>query len=394
MSECYVAANMRTSFTDLPESGSLSSNLSTGGLSSAAQSNLSSSSDFHSHQQQQQHLKQEQQQQQQQFTSSTSSSSSSSQMQNLNHRPLSASEAASTHHDLIHSPHHSLNRTIEDHHLGGASGSINNINQHQQLQSVHSQTNHFGARNSHNHNHSYSIPNSIPHHRLSQPTRTQIPIHCYIEQLDACADLPGYNPTITDNELFSTSNKSLPNQQNHSNPYQQSHLHQSKLALESVTNQCNGILGNSSTRNETSSANIDLANDSLNVNDSDNNNEDIDSCSNNNSTINTNSGSLFHDSEVDNNPGGNDIDVNLDHLTSDSPNSTHNQLHSHQDSNNISASFNHIAPSSPAYDGHHFQACRETYAIVTSNVLYIDLLRTVLLQLGYSAMDLINAKGR
>lgn len=49
---------------------------------------------------------------------------------------------------------------------------------------------------------------------------------------------------------------------------------------------------------------------------------------------------------------------------------------------------------SSSIDSHHFQSCRETYAIVTSNVLYIDLVRTVLLQLGYSAMDLINAKGK
>lgn len=37
-------------------------------------------------------------------------------------------------------------------------------------------------------------------------------------------------------------------------------------------------------------------------------------------------------------------------------------------------------------------AFRETYAIVSSNVLFIDLVRTVLLQLGYSIEDLVNAK--
>lgn len=384
MSECYVAANMRTSFTDLAETGSLSSNMSTsqsiGGQSSAQ--SLSSSNDFHKSSNDYLHK--------QQF-------SSSSQLQNLNHRPINP--PVSNHHNLIHSTsHHNLNQTTSNHNFNMINNNNSN-NSSNQLQSSHSQLANqqigvqYNTHNNHHHNHSYSATNSIPHHRLSQPTRTQIPIHCYIEQLDACADLPGYNPSITDNELFSTSDKPLPtqnNQQNHSNHYAQTHLHQSKLALESVTN-CNGLSGNSLTRNESGTNSTNLARHD-NVDDSDNNNDDIDNC-NNTTTITTSSSSLFHDSEVNNNAGDDDLDTNLDHLNSDSPSSVHHQLPSHQDSISISESFNHqAAPSS--YDSHHFQSCRETYAIVTSNVLYIDLLRTVLLQLGYSAMDLINAKGK
>lgn len=396
MSECYVAANMRTSFTDLAgETNSHSSNSqsTTGGGGGGGQSSAQSMSNeyHHHHQQQQQHQKLGQQQ-----------FSSSLQLQNLSHRSINAS-TSNHHNNLLHTPHHGTggpNQTTiaSNHHLGNSSN-INNNQLQQRSNHFQPTSNQVGVQNinnhhhhHNNHNHSYSATNSIPHHRLSQPTRTQIPIHCLIEQLDACADLPRYHPTITDNELFSTSDKPLPNhnQHNHSNQQlgQSSHLHQSKLALESVTN-CNGISSEGSTRNE-SGIDTSLAND--NVNDSDNNNDDIDNC-NTSANITTSSNSLFHDNVVNNNAGDDDLDTNLDHLNPESPNSIHHQLPPLQDSCGISESFNNQAATS-SYDSHHFQACRETYAIVTSNVLYIDLLRTVLLQLGYSAMDLINAKGK
>jgi len=142
------------------------------------------------------------------------------------------------------------------------------------------------------------------------------------------------------------------------------HLHQSKLALESVTN-------------GTSLASI------------------------------TNSSSIFNENDTNNNDN-NDLDAtdaSLDHLNPTSPLSINqsnlhssvslDNIHSHSLCGNNGSNIDNsrLASSSSSYDSQHFQSCRETYAIVTSNVLYIDLVRTVLLQLGYSAMDLINAKG-
>lgn len=188
--------------------------------------------------------------------------------------------------------------------------------------------------------------------------------------------LSSYQTSLNDNELFNTKNPTSTtssqstNNNNNNNVTHTHQLHQSKLALESVTNSTG-----TTTNPPTSLSHI--------------------------------SGSLFND----NNPSDqveNDFDsadTNLDNLnSSDSPSSIINPSHDEKSS----ATNNNLQRSSTSFCGHpmghrrsasflensnNFHTCKETYVIVTSNVLYIDLVRTVVLQLGYSAMDLINAKG-
>lgn len=357
MSEYFVAANTRTSFTDLAESGSLNSLASVGGVGHSTTASInnssSSSSTSSNHQQNQQHQ----------------SSNLNQQFSNNN------TSIGTTNPNTVHKTNVGNNNHLQQqqHHVS------NNIHSPLHQNSYQNNPNHYPTNcNASNNNGTQSSSC-----RMSQPIRTQIPIHCYIEQLDACADMSDYNSPLNDSDLFNTSNsnlniidpasninnKSLIQQNNHH------HLHQSKLALESVTN-CTNLNG---------------ANSSL-------------------SALANSTSSLFNENETNNNDNNDldNIDNPLDQLTSESPLSIHqhsaisptnssilgnsiNQTNSICGTNNI-IDRHHQASSS--YDNHHFQSCRETYAIVTSNVLYIDLLRTVLLQLGYSAMDLINAKGK
>lgn len=346
MSEYFVAANTRTSFTDMAESSSVAN----------INSSLNSSASNHHHH------------------------------HNLNQQFSTSAQI----HNSISNNNNKQNFGTNAHHLGPSQSQLqqHGNNSNNTLSSMHSPTsnqNNFHHSHSYGLNHSNMSTNLQSQARLSQPVRTQIPIHCYIEQLDACADMPGYNsPLLNDSELFNTTNststlnKSIQlsnntNSNHHNQHSHQQHLHQSKLALESVTN-CNGSTANLSS----------LAN----------------------------SSSLFNENETNNNDN-NELDNidSLDHLSSNSPLSVLNQqsnivppsssnnnpsLNSNTaQTNSICSSSNHRPQqASSSYDSHHFQSCRETYAIVTSNVLYIDLVRTVLLQLGYSAMDLINAKGK
>lgn len=204
-----------------------------------------------------------------------------------------------------------------------------------------------------------SCKNHAKQSRIIQPTRSQIPIHCLIEQLDACADFPAYQPTLNDSELFHTTGDSHPVVQQNEHNVSVTHLHQSKLALESITN-CNDL--RRPTANSTSNTNIAAA-------------------------ASENQNNLSNKNETD------ILDTDLDHFASDSPISSQTSTIQPNERAHIN-NMNHSQQASPSTSSaRNFQACRETYAIVTSNVLYIDLLRTVLMQLGYSSMDLINAKG-
>lgn len=368
--------------------------------------------------------------------------------------------------------HHMLNNSSSNY---SSNNSANNNLHHQ---------NHHNMSQQHNHNHSNNHSNSLqqdssiyhpfstssaslssseldPPMRYNQPMRTQIPIHCFIEQLDACAELPTtcYNPSVNDNDLFRTtinstnssdlfsaSNKqrnsqiSRPfqtnNNANNANPSHLPHLHQSKLALESVTN-CNGntptsLVSIAAAQNHSTSNSLNnLTNMSLyehSLNNRSTNNDHTRNGSNNNSNNNNNASGASNNNACNNNNNNNDsnndlelesIDANLDHLDQ-SPLSTpcpmppndvlpSSSLRQSMNMSNLVASNAIISDGFSCNDQrqstslstyndnnipHQFRSCRETYAIVTSNVLYIDLVRTVLLQLGYSAMDLINAKGK
>lgn len=208
---------------------------------------------------------------------------------------------------------------------------------------------------------------------ISQPTRAQIPVHCYIEQLDACAEMPTYQPTLTDNDLFKTANPSDSTKASTSNQdlnilktgsinNQSSHMLQSKLALESITS-CNR-----------SNLNLSRLNDS----------------------------SLF-DNDMDPTKDIGCVE-NLDQLGSDSPLSIHPPANeSHISGNNgyhqpsdLCGDAPDVPSMVPCYsnDNQSLQSTRETYVIISSNVLFIDLVRTVMQQLGYTPMEQLNAKGK
>lgn len=220
--------------------------------------------------------------------------------------------------------------------------------------------------------------------RLSQPIRTQIPIHCYIEQLE---DLPGYCSTINDSELFSTTNptrsghqgtRTSANLSQHGST--QPYLHQSKLALESVTN------GTTLSLTAPSSSSSVNANDFFSENDTANNdNNDLDQLDN----LNPNSPLSIQQLSNEQQSGQQQQQTSTNSsITHSSKGTSNSQASSNPNANRT------IPATSSTLDNPHLQSCRETYAIVTSNVLYQDLVRTVLLQLGYSDIDLINAKGK
>lgn len=361
-----MAANTRTFFTDLAESGSLSS----------VAGNSTSNSMHH-----QTNISQ-------QFAPTTSPPNHLLKtLANHSHNQHNHHHQQNQHQQQMSHQHHQQQQQLSsnnNHMNNNINNSNNNVNTNSSnsASSLHS---HCNQTLYHNHAYSPSINNngtsisssssSLQSTRLSQPMRTQIPIHCYIEQLDACADVPGYGPPLNDTDLFNTSNCAnsngthklaqkqqeqqdtqlghLSTNHHHNN---QPHVHQSKLALESVT-KCNGL-----------------------------------------PCISSNSNNIFNENENTDNDN-NDLDSNIDHISSSSPITiNHSTTAQHQTAiantiQPIGTSRNSLGRQSSC-PNHHFQACRETYAIVTSNVLYIDLLRTVLLQLGYSAMDLINAKGK
>lgn len=347
ISECYLANNTRTNFTDLVHNFAPMSDTST---SQSHQNGL---------------MKNDQQSLNGCSLNNNKGMNFSSQ---LNH--LTSTLHSSDHSDRgdnTDSLHSSIQESINH------NNNISNSHLHNSL-------------NNHQH-HSFSINHSQQHaqnfdlsSRSSQPVRSQIPIHCYIEQFDACSELSGYS----ENDLFQTVNIK-PNQStlhnpgnhnpNHHNHHKlhQTHQHQSKLALESVT------------RSTTLSSSI------------------IDS-------VNPFSEQVNHGDEPD------PLDNNLDHLDDDSPLSSAHLSHIDQgtsqlnsfsmpslDSNHLQAQGHNSLSGIPLASSssmssidqnRQFQTCRETYAIINSDVLYIDLVRTVLVQLGYSAMDLINARGK
>lgn len=208
--------------------------------------------------------------------------------------------------------------------------------------------------------------------RIVQTSRTQIPIHCFIEQLDACTDMFSYQSTLTDNDLFktanpsdqvraSTSNQDLNILNSSNNCNNLAHLHQSKLALESVTNP-----------NRSSSSLPQL-----------------------------NESDLFDDNEPTDALDCND--TNLNHLTSGSSLSLHppiklesqsSSTNGFQPSTNLCNEVSNGQPPASCCnnDNQNFQSLKETYVIVSSSALYIDLTRIVMQQLGYSPLDQINAK--
>lgn len=342
MSEYFVAANTRTSFTDLAESTSTNP---LGAISTSSPSNMNSST-MHTNQ-------------------SDQSFAAINNLPGAIQKPLNGPQSQLAIHQ-IQNQHPNGNHQ----NLHAESSNNSNINP---TPMNHSSASSCNQNHYHYHNHDHPSSASMHTPRLSQPTRTQIPIHCYIEQLDACADVPGYQSPLTDNDLFITADPTKPtHQQNQtSNNHHQPHLHQSKLALESVTNGSIASLSSLAKHSNSLFSN----NDPTNPNDS---------------------------NDLDN------VDANLDHLDSDSPLSIHPPQTNSTSTNNASSSNNLQQTSSSIYSepldnrhnspyyesNHQFSSCKETYVIVTSNVLYIDLVRTVLLQLGYSAMDLINAKGK
>lgn len=351
VSEYFIAANTRTSFTDLAESCSPSStpNSSGGPLSQSGG---------------------------QQFANIAPPSPSLLQKTPSNHH--SNLKNQHVHQQPSHNNPHQDSRQQQDHHHNqyNYNPPLNNMSTIHSSQ-AYNQNHYHGNLNYSNSGGSSSTGSMQSSTRLNQPTRTQIPIHCLIEQLDACADIPGYSSPLDDTELFNTSNsihlstnnnKSTPSNAHHTQPYPL----QSKLALESVTN-CDDLSfanyngnGNSSLTSMNNKIQTEL-----------------------NST--NNDGNLDRSLDLD----GSDLeglDTNLDHLGSTSPLSINLQP---RGTNSIGGNdpFNN-RQLSPLYTHQNYPSCRETYAIITSNVLFIDLVRTVLLQLGYSAMDLINAKGK
>jgi hypothetical protein len=227
---------------------------------------------------------------------------------------------------------------------------------------------------------------------LSQPIRTQIPIFCQIEQFDTCPSV-NYQPTLNDNDLFRTTDYkdsfkrpvSNTNPSNSTTSQGQPHLHQSKLALESVTN-CNGSpsgLSGPMGSAPTNSADIDIK------------------------------------PNLDDLEG---LNVNFDHLGSTSPLSLHQepqlsplrkqqqpqpqqiqqpqpQQHqqqldlekNHKDLQQISILSNSIGNNQDSFN-QHLSSCKETYVLVPASTLWLDLVRTVLTQLGYSGLEIVNSK--
>lgn len=366
MSEYFVAANTRTSFTDLASESSATLNANSTLCGPNATTNNNNSNLHHQQHNNNQHSNNSNSSLEQQFAISALASknplgaplNANPTNQNQTH-PLANSDHTHSHqlqynqHNNFHHqqpPNQSsqtpmgtsqqlMHSTVPQHHNFHAHGSITNNNTMQSTPSTATSTT-----------------------RIPQPIRTQIPIHCYIEQLDACAEIAGYSSPLSDAELFSTTTTKANNSTIQSSN-SQAHLHQSKLALESVTN---------STNNSNFSS---LANTNNLFNETNDNIDDND------------------DNETD---AIEESSSNLNHLSSNSPSSLHPNNAPTTSNNNINTSNNgfKLKQKLTGENNHNFQACRETYAIVTSNVLYIDLLRTVLLQLGYSAMDLINAKGK
>lgn len=247
--------------------------------------------------------------------------SNNSQPQQMNHNYMTENNNNSNNTNM-NNPDNSNNNT----NIGNANSTLGNNSNNNS--NGNSNKNDSSNGNSNN-------PSNQQHTRLTQPTRTQIPIHCFIEQLDACADMPGYSPSLTDTDLFNTVDtnqytKTSPNSSNNPTHINQPHLHQSKLALESVTN-CT-TFGHS-----TSSFNQQLL-----------------ASTSNNGNANHTSGQSNHNQQSNSNKPSSNLNNNLQQLP----------------------------------------RCRDKIAIVTSNVLFIDLVRAVLPQLGYTAMDLINAKGK
>lgn len=210
--------------------------------------------------------------------------------------------------------------------------------------------------------------------RLSQPTRTQIPIHCIIEQFDNYANLTSYQPTLNDNDLFRTedptdlsdiqlitqhhADNNTHNHTNTSNTGSLPHLNQSKLALESITNGSPTSI-----------------------------------------SIPTSNASLFHTST---NPTESNIfDTNLDQLGPESPLSMQPDQHpsptfssAELQPTSILNSPTNLRQDSYLDNNQQLSSSKETYVIVESNVLYVDILPVALKQLGYSSLDIISAKGK
>lgn len=208
--------------------------------------------------------------------------------------------------------------------------------------------------------------------RIPQPARAQIPIHCIIEQFDNYANLTSYQPTLNDNDLFRTEdptdlshmlNQNRNDNEAHNNPNTSNtsslpHLNQSKLALESITNG-----SPSSMPTPTSNANLF------------------------NTPTNPTNSSIF--------------DSNLDHMSPESPLSMQPDQHSSPtfsraelQPSSILNSPTDIRQDSYLDNNQQLTSSKETYVIVASNVLYIDILPVVLKQLGYSSLEIISAKGK
>ena len=212
---------------------------------------------------------------------------------------------------------------------------------------------------------------------LSQPLRTQIPVFCQIEQFDACPTV-NYQPILNDNDLFrTTDNKdsfkrpaSNSNQGNSIMTQGQPHLHQSKLALESVTN-CNGSpssLSGPMGIPPTNSADNDIKP----------NLEDLEGLD------------VFD-------PIGSISPLSLNQEAPLSPMRKHQpQLDTgknNEDLQQISILNNSIGNNQDSFS-QQLSSCKETYVLVPASTLWLDLVRTVLTQLGYSGLEIVNSKGK
>ena len=356
-SEYFVAANTRTSLTDFAESN----NNSFDPISSSPNGNSLNNMNSQTNTSNSNHLGLS-------FDGAESNNSSpgGSLHKQFKCEPLSQPGDL---HDQVPS-NHDLDQFNHDLECNNNNSTTNHSNNHQQREYT---------KYSRNNRKSESYAHSSAQPRLSQPTRTQIPIHCLIEQIDNYTNISNYNYqlTLNDNDLFRTEDPMDPtdvhtsqnnlggnsnNSSNNNNHGYQPHLHQSKLALESVTN------GSSAS-----------------------------------TSIPTSNTSLFSN-DATNNPSGTNIferiDTSLDQLGPNSPLSNHQNhqleptLVDDMQQTSILDSSIDIRQDSYLDNNQQLSSCKETFVIVGSNTLYTEILPVILKSLGYSSLDIISAKGK
>jgi hypothetical protein len=158
------------------------------------------------------------------------------------------------------------------------------------------------------------------------------------------------------------------NQSNNTTTHGQPHLHQSKLALESVTN-CNG--SPSSISGPLGATPVDSADYDIKPN-------------------------------LDDLHG---LDVNFDQMGSNSPLTLHRepplsplrkqQLETEKNNEDLQplSILNNSIGNQDSFN-QNLSSSKETYVLVPTSTPWLDLVRTVLTQLGYSGLEIVNSKGK